>query len=179
MTSTSDLCDRFGDRVAVAEPLLRDFGGARRLPATIETVRVFEDNALVRKVLETEGRGRVLVVDGGGSRRCALLGGRLAALAATNGWAGVVVHGCVRDVGGDSAASVGVKALDACPQTARQDRRGRAGRRPHVRGDHLHPGHVLWGDEDGVVVGEPGLRGLETRGARVPKQTARRLRRAV
>ena len=82
MTPTPDLCDQFGDRVAVAEPLFRDFGGRPAFAGEIETVRVFEDNALVRRVLEEEGRGRVLVVDGGGSRRCALVGGRLAALAA-------------------------------------------------------------------------------------------------
>ena len=159
MTSTSDLCDRHGDRVAVAEPGLRDFGGRAAFSGPIETVRVFEDNALVRKVLETEGRGRVLVVDGGGSRRCALLGGRLAALAATNGWAGVVVHGCVRDVAEIRAASVGVKALDACPRPPAKTGAGEQGVALTFAGITFNPGYVLWGDEDGVIVGEPGLAG--------------------
>ena len=84
------------------------------------------------------GAGRVLVVDGGGSLRCALVGGRLAALAPTNGWAGIVVNGCVRDVGRDRATTpLGVKALAACPAPQRQDRRGRAGRAGDVRRGHL------------------------------------------
>ena len=97
--ATADLCDEFGAEVRVAEPLLRDWGGVDRFRGPIETLRVFEDNALVRQVLESPGRGRVLVVDGGGSLRSALVGGNLAALALRNGWTGIVVHGCVRDIG--------------------------------------------------------------------------------
>ena len=93
--TTPDLCDQFGAEVQVAEPLFRDFGGVRRFAGAIETVRVQDDNVLVREVLSGEGRDRVLVVDGGGSLRCALLGGQLATLAQTNGWTGVVVNGCV------------------------------------------------------------------------------------
>ena len=94
----------------------------------------------MRQILESEGRGRVLVVDGRGSRRCALIGGRLAALASGNGWSGIVVNGCVRDVAEIAAASLGVKALAACPRAAGQDGRGRAGRGGDVRGSHLHAG---------------------------------------
>ena len=157
MTPTTDLCDRFGDRVAVAEPLFRDFGGSPAFAGKIETVRVFEDNALVRRVLENEGRGRVLVVDGGGSRRCALVGGRLATMAATNGWSGLVVNGCVRDVGEIGAASVGVKALAACPKPPLKTGAGEQGVPVSFAGVTFTPGHLIWGDEDGLVVGEPGL----------------------
>ncbi|CAN5903448.1 ribonuclease E activity regulator RraA [soil metagenome] len=157
MTPTPDLCDRFGDRVAVAEPLFRDFGGGASFAGEIETVRVLEDNALVRKILEGEGRGRVLVVDGGGSRRCALVGGRLAALAAANGWTGLVVNGCVRDVGEIGAAAVGVKALAASPRPPSKTGAGEQGVPVSFAGVTFTPGHLVWGDEDGLVVGEPGL----------------------
>jgi regulator of ribonuclease activity A len=157
VTPTPDLCDRFGDRIAVAEPLFRDFGGRAAFAGAIETVRVFEDNALVRRILETEGRGRVLVVDGGGSRRCALLGGRLAVLASTNGWSGIVVNGCVRDVGEIGAAAVGVKALAACPKPPSKSGAGEQGAVVSFAGVTFTPGHLVWGDQDGLVVGEPGL----------------------
>jgi regulator of ribonuclease activity A len=157
VTPTPDLCDRFGDRVAVAQPLFRDFGGRDGFAGTIETVRVFEDNALVRRILETQGRGRVLVVDGGGSLRCALLGGRLAVLASSNGWSGVVVHGCVRDVGEIAAAAVGVKALAACPRPPSRTGAGDHGVVVSFAGVTFTPGHLVWGDEDGLVVGEPEL----------------------
>jgi len=157
MTPTPELCDQFGDRVAVAEPVFRDFGGKPAFAGEIETVRVFEDNALVRRILESEGRGRILVVDGGGSRRCALVGGRLAVLAATNGWNGIVVHGCVRDVGELAAAAVGVKALAACPKPPSKTGSGEQGVPVSFAGVTFTPGHRVWGDEDGLVTGEPGL----------------------
>jgi regulator of ribonuclease activity A len=105
MMPTADLCDaRPGDARVVA-PLFRDFGGACAFAGPISTVKAHEDNTLVRKALEEPGAGRVLVVDGGGSLRCAMLGGNLAELAHKNGWAGVVVYGCVRDnlLAGDRA----------------------------------------------------------------------------
>jgi regulator of ribonuclease activity A len=157
MTSTSDLCDRFGDRVSVAEPLFRDFGGRPAFAGAIETVRVFEDNALVRQILEEPGMGRVLVVDGGGSRRCALVGGRLAQLAATNGWTGIVVNGCVRDVGEIAAAGLGVKALAACPRPPAKTGAGERAIPVGFAGVTFKPGHSIWGDWDGLVTGEPGL----------------------
>ncbi len=157
MTPTSDLCDRFGDRVAVAQPLFRDFGGRAAFAGAIETVRVFEDNGLIRRILETEGVGRVLVVDGGGSQRSALVGGRLAALAAANGWSGVVVNGCVRDVGALGTAAVGVKALAACPRAPSKTGAGEQGVPVTFAGVTFTPGHAVWGDGDGLVVGEPGL----------------------
>lgn len=159
MTPTADLCDRFGDRLAVAEPVFRDFGGRPSFAGEIETVRVFEDNALVRKILEGQGRGRVLVVDGGGSRRCALVGGRLAALAATNGWSGLVVNGCVRDVGEIGGSALGVKALAACPKPPFKTGAGERGVPVSFAGITFTPGHLVWGDADGLVVGEPGLSG--------------------
>ncbi len=152
MILTSDLCDRYGDRVHVAEPLFRDFGGHAAFAGRIETVRVLEDNAIVRRILEGEGRGRVLVVDGQGSRRCALIGGRLAALAAANGWAGLVVNGCVRDVVEIAAAPVGVKALAACPKPPGKTGAGDQGVPVAFAGVTFTPGDHVWGDQDGLVV---------------------------
>lgn len=157
MIRTPDLCDRFGDRVAVAEPLFRDFGGRPAFAGVIETARVFEDNALVRRILESAGRGRVLVVDGGGSRRCALVGGRLAALAASNGWSGIVVNGCVRDVAELGLAAVGLKALAASPKPPAKTGAGEQGMPVSFAGVTFTPGHLVWSDEDGLVVGEPGI----------------------
>lgn len=157
MTPTPDLCDRYGHRVHVAEPLFRDFGGHAAFVGEIETVRVLEDNALVRRILEGEGRGRVLIVDGQGSRRCALVGGRLARLAAANGWAGLVVNGCVRDVREIAEASLGVKALAACPRPPAKTGAGEQAVPVTFAGITFTPGHRVWGDQDGLVVAGPGL----------------------
>jgi regulator of ribonuclease activity A len=97
------------------------------------------------------------VVDGGGSRRCALVGGRLAALAATNGWNGLVVNGCVRDIGEIRVAGVGVKALAACPKPASKTGAGEQGVPVSFAGVTFTPGHLVWGDQDGMVVGDPEL----------------------
>jgi len=150
--STADLCDAFGDAVHQAAPLFREFGAATSFRGPIATVRVPDDNTLVRAVLETAGGGRVLVVDGGGSTRCALVGGRLAQLALTNGWAGVVVNGCVRDSAEIARLPLGVRALAAVP---RKSAKAGAGERDVVvefAGVTFTPGHWLYADADGIVV---------------------------
>ena len=150
--ATSDLCDAFPDRVIVAEPLLRDWGGASRFAGPIETLRVFEDNALLRQALESEGLGRVLVVDGGGSLRTALVGGRLARLARDNGWSGIVVNGCVRDAAELAAMPVGVKALNTSPMKSARAGRGERGVPVTFAGVTFTPGHWLYSDADGVLL---------------------------
>jgi regulator of ribonuclease activity A len=157
MPSTPDLCDRFGDLLRVAEPVFRDFGGARTFSGEVETVRVFEDNALVRATLETAGRGRVLVVDGGGSLRTALVGGNLAALAARNGWSGVVVAGAVRDLAELAVQPVGIKALAASPRRSAKAGAGARGVAVVIAGVTVAPGQFLWADADGVVVADRDL----------------------
>ncbi len=152
--TTADLSDELGDAARVAEPVFRDFGGVRAFSGEIETLRVFEDNALVRKALETPGRGRVLVVDGGGSVRTALVGGNLAALAAANGWSGVVVHGAVRDLAELGATAIGIKALAGCPRRSGKLGAGEQGIPVTLAGLELRPGNYLWADEDGVLVAD-------------------------
>ncbi|MGB5947793.1 MAG: ribonuclease E activity regulator RraA [Parvibaculum sp.] len=154
MTSpaTTDLSDAHPDLVEHCEPIFRDFGGRRAFSGPIATLKTFEDNPKVRQALETPGNGRVLVVDGGGSLRCALVGGNLAALAVQNGWAGIVVYGCVRDTSELAAAQVGVKALAAHPK--RSERRGLGDYDVVLRfaGVTFRPGEWLYADEDGIIV---------------------------
>jgi regulator of ribonuclease activity A len=152
--TTADLCDELGDAARVAEPVFRDFGGVRAFSGEVETLEVFEDNALVRATLETPGNGRVLVVDGGGSVRTALVGGRLGALAAQNGWSGIVVNGAVRDIAELATVSVGIKALAACPRRSRKQGSGRRGVPVKIAGISVHPGDRLWADQDGLLVSD-------------------------
>jgi regulator of ribonuclease activity A len=152
--ATADLCDEFGAEVRVAEPAFRDFGGVERFAGPIATLRVFEDNALVRQALEMPGGGRVLVVDGGGSLRAALVGGNLAALAHRNGWSGVVVNGCIRDVAEIASTPVGVKALHAVPRKSARNGAGERGIPVAFAGVTFAPGAWLYADRDGIVVAD-------------------------
>lgn len=153
-TATTDLSDAHPE-AQVAEPLFADFGGLVAFYGPITTLKVFEDNALVRAALEEKGEGRVLVVDGGGSTRCALVGGNLGALGAKNGWAGIVVNGCIRDSEEMSGQNIGVKALATHP---RKSEKGlHTGHRDKVvsfAGVIFKPGAWLYADADGVVVSE-------------------------
>lgn len=155
--ATTDLCDDHAEKLKIAEPLFGDFGGVNAFAGPISTVQCFEDNSLVRAALEEPGNGRVLVVDGGGSRRCALLGGNLAKLAEDNGWTGVIVNGCLRDRDEIMACKVGVKALAAHP--LKSNKRGLGDRDVPVRfaGIQFVPGEYLYADLDGIVVSETAL----------------------
>jgi regulator of ribonuclease activity A len=155
--ATTDLCDEFGEAVRVAEPLFRDFGGSGTFFGRIETVRVVEDNVLVRGALEEEGGGRVLVVDGAGSTRCALLGDRLAAMALENGWAGVVVNGCIRDSAEVAKLPLGVRALHAVPRRSGKEGIGERGVSVEFAGITFSSGEYLYADADGIVVAERDL----------------------
>lgn len=150
--ATADLCDAHGDHVFVARPGLAAFGGAARFHGPIATLACHEDNGLLRQLVHEEGAGRVLVVDGRGSLRCALLGGNLAAAAAESGWSGLIVHGCVRDVLELRRAPLGVLALASHP--ARPGRSGAGQRDLPVTflGITFAPGHHLYADEDGLLV---------------------------
>ena len=154
---TADLCDEFEQSVGVAEPLLRDYGGNTSFCGSLATVKVFEDNVLVREALETDGQGRVLVVDGGGSTRCALVGHRLAQLAYENGWTGIIVDGCIRDSDEISRIPIGVKARHAVPK--KSAKRGAGERDVPVRfaGLTFTPGDYLYADPDGIIVAERDL----------------------
>ena len=151
-TPTTDLCDAHPDDVRVVAPLFRDFGGNGAFSGPIVTIKSFEDNVILRKALEEPGAGRVLVVDGGGSLRCALMGGNLADIGVKSGWSGVLINGCVRDVGDLRAAAIGIKALAVHP--VKSGKKGEGARDVPVTfgGVTFRPGDILHADADGIVV---------------------------
>ncbi|EFN60109.1 hypothetical protein CHLNCDRAFT_133452 [Chlorella variabilis] len=163
---TTELCDQHMGPVdcvddagiTIMEPgLLRDFGGRIRFHGQAMTVKCYESNVLISQLLDSPGHGRVLVVDGGGSRRCALLGDRLAGLAAKNGWAGVIVHGCVRDTAALGEIEVGIKALAPCPLKSSKRDPGLKAVRVVIGGALVRPGDWVYADEDGVLVSREAL----------------------
>jgi regulator of ribonuclease activity A len=150
--ATTDLCDEHPE-AQVCEPVFQAFGGRVAFSGPIATLKVFEDNTMVREAVNQPGEGRVLVVDGGGSRRCSLFGGNLAVAAASNGWAGVVVHGCVRDVEELAGQPVGVRALAVFPRKSERGlHSGQAGIPVIFAGVTFREGQWLCADRDGVVV---------------------------
>jgi regulator of ribonuclease activity A len=150
--ATADLCDDHPDEVTVVESALADFGGLAAFWGTVSTVSVYEDNALVRSALERPGDGRVLVVDGGGSRRRALVGDRLAALAAANGWSGIVLYGSVRDTAALREIPLGIKALGAVPMKSAKLGMGDTDGPVTFGAVTVRPGDWVCADADGVVV---------------------------
>ena len=153
---TCDLCDAHkGDdsgAFRVLPPRFQHFGGLRQFAGEVVTVKCFEDNTLVKQAVDSEGEGRVLVVDGGASLRKALVGGNLAAAAARNGWAGVLVDGCVRDLAELQEAQVGIMALGLMPMPTEKRGEGQMNVAVVVGGVPIRPGDWLYADEDGVVV---------------------------
>ncbi|KRD34009.1 hypothetical protein ASE35_09665 [Lysobacter sp. Root916] len=156
--NTCDLCDLHGDRVRVIELPLRDYGGRIAFDGVVSTVRAHEDNSRVREAVAESGHGRVLVIDGGGSMRRAMLGDLLAAKAVENGWAGVVVIGAIRDSAAIGALELGVKALGTCPRKTDKHDRGERDVAVEIGGATVRPGDWLCADEDGVVVSDAVLR---------------------
>jgi regulator of ribonuclease activity A len=155
--TTADLCDGYPELVQVAEPVFREYGGLSKFSGPIDTLSVLEDNALVRQVLESAGGGRVLVIDGGGSLRAALVGGRLASVAHTNGWAGLVIHGCIRDSAELNHIPIGIRALHSMPLRSDKKGVGKRGGRLSFAGVAFVPGAFLYADADGIVVAERDL----------------------
>lgn len=149
---TTDLCDFNESHVQVADPLFRPYGKKISFSGPIATLKVFEDNLLVRTALSEPGVGQVLVVDGGGSLRCALVGGLLAQLAEKNGWSGIVVHGCVRDANEINACAIGVRALNTHPRKSVKKGAGERSIPVTFAGITFVPGHHLYADEDGLIV---------------------------
>lgn len=147
-----DVCDEHGDAVKVLRPGFRDFGGVLNFHGPVRTVRCFEDNTLVGQAVRSPGQGAVLVVDGGGSLSCSLFGGKLAAAAAENGWAGVIVEGAVRDADELETAAIGIKALGLHPRATLKRGVGEADVPVVVGGQRIEPGNYLYADRDGVVV---------------------------
>ncbi len=164
--ATCDLCDAHKndspEAFRVLPPVFRDFGGTRHFCGPVVTVKCFEDNSSVKAAVDSVGYldtsagrvGQILVVDGGGSLRRALLGGNLGAAAARNGWAGVVIDGCVRDVAELAVQPVGIRALASMPLPTEKRHAGLTGLAVQIQGVWVRPGDWLYADEDGMVVSD-------------------------
>lgn len=160
--STCDLCDAHAERLAAGTlaalpPVFVAFGQRLSFSGPAFTLKVFEDNALVRTTLEGTGEGRVLVIDGGGSVRSALVGGNLAVLAEKNGWAGIVVFGAVRDVAELNQCDTGIRALALHPQRSARKGVGDLNVRVSIAGVPVTPGDWIYADADGVLVSREAL----------------------
>ena len=150
--ATADLYDEHKENLQIATPMFNDYGGKKKFSGPASTVKVFEDNSLVRAALEEPGEGRVLVVDGEGSLRCALVGDMLAILAKDNGWQGVVVYGCIRDSSVIADIDIGVKALNTNPRKSVKKGVGERDTRLVFADVTINPGDYIYADEDGVVI---------------------------
>lgn len=155
---TTDLCDNNPDKVRAAEPIgFKDFGGRKNFHGKIYTIKCFENNPLVRTALEQSGDGKVLVIDGGGSLRCALLGDMLAEFAIKNKWNGVIVFGCVRDSEELAKLDIGIKALNTNPLKSSKRNEGQKNIPVHFAGIDFFPDEFVYCDSDGIIVSEESL----------------------
>lgn len=148
---TADLCDEYPDSVQVCEPIFSSFGGRARFSGEVSTIKCFEDNSLVREAVGEAGRGRVLVVDAGGSLRCAMLGDMLAARAVENGWSGVIMNGLIRDSADIAQMDLGVKALGTLPLKSVKKGVGERDVAVRFAGVGFAPGQYVYADEDGIL----------------------------
>jgi regulator of ribonuclease activity A len=154
--ATCDLCDDHkydtDGNFRVLPPVFKDYGRRLKFAGPVSTVKCFEDNTLVKAAVDSPGLGRVLVVDGGASLRRALVGGNLGKAAAKNGWAGVVVDGCVRDSAELADCDVGIRALALMPLPTEKRQEGQSDVPVQIQGVWVRPGDWLYADEDGIVV---------------------------
>ena len=150
--STPDICDDFLADLQVLEPLFSEYGDSEQFSGEVVTIKCFEDNTLLKQTLGTDGTGKVMVVDGGGSLRRALLGDMLAAMAVDNGWQGVVINGCVRDVEILKTIRLGVRALNCHPVRSDKRNEGQLNVPLAFAGADIKPGQYLYADENGIVV---------------------------
>ena len=161
--ATTDLCDQFENDIQaglihVLPPVFQSFGQAQAFHGQAVTFKVFEDNTLIKKALENDnGTGKVMVIDGGASVRCALVGGNIAKAGTQNGWAGIVVDGCVRDTGEINELAIGVRALAAMPLRSLKKGAGERDLGVHIQGVRVNPGDWIYADADGIVVSPKAL----------------------
>lgn len=154
--STPDLCDQYENDTAVdlrvLDGIFRDFGGKSDFHGQAVTIKCFEDNSVVKKLVDTPGLGRVIVMDGGGSLRRAILGDMLAENAAKNGWAGLVINGCIRDCVEIAVTDIGVKAISTHPM--KTEKRGLGDLDIPIRfaGQTINPGDWVYADRNGVLI---------------------------
>ncbi|BFM48075.1 putative 4-hydroxy-4-methyl-2-oxoglutarate aldolase [Marinomonas sp. THO17] len=147
-----DLCDLYPKEIDIAEPVFQSFGKKTHFYGQAVTVACFEDNSRVRELVSQDGRGKVMVVDGGGSKRRALLGDMLAEKAVNNGWEGFVIYGAIRDVAAQAELNIGIKALCAHPMPTEKRGLGDIGKALSFAGIHIESGDFIYCDLNGVLV---------------------------
>lgn len=152
--TTAYLCDQYSgnENFHIAEPLLRSFGGVQIFNGAITTLRCFEDNSMIKTILSEPGTDRVLVVDGGGSRRCALLDAKLAEMACHNDWQGIIIYGCIRDSVLLSQIPIGIMALHPHPFLCHSKDTGDRDILITIAGVNLKKDHYVYADADGIIV---------------------------
>ncbi|KAL6847923.1 hypothetical protein ACP4OV_022051 [Aristida adscensionis] len=155
--ATAEVCDSNSELIMNGElralqPVFRIYGRRQVFAGPVVTLKIFEDNVLLREFLEEKGHGRVLVVDGGGSMRCAIMGGNLAQMAQNNGWAGVVINGCIRDVDEINGCDIGVRALNSHPMKSNKKGVGEKHVPVNIAGTRIHDGEWLYADTDGILL---------------------------
>ncbi|WP_428773293.1 ribonuclease E activity regulator RraA [Vibrio sp.] len=155
--NTSALCDIYLDQVDVVEPIFSNFGGSASFAGQITTVKCFEDNGLVREILEQDGIGRVLLIDGGGSLRRALIDAELATLAEENEWEGIVVYGSVREVDELEEMNIGIQAMASIPVGATQQGAGEVDVAVNFAGVTFLPEDYLYADNTGIILSQEPL----------------------
>ncbi|KAL6859162.1 hypothetical protein ACP4OV_018164 [Aristida adscensionis] len=157
LTATTDICDAnanllLSGELRALQPIFQIYGKRKAFAGPIVTLKVFEDNGLVHKTVVEKGNGRVLVIDGGGSMRCANIGGRLTNKAQSNGWAGIVVYGYIRDVDDINCCDIGVRALNSCPVRPGKKGTGEKHAPLTIAGAKIYDGEWLYADNDGIIV---------------------------
>ena len=160
--STPDLSDQFDQHVNIVEPLFKHYGNLKQGYGQITTIDCFEDNSLVVKQAKSPGKGRILVVDGGGSLRRSLLGDQLATIAIENGWSGILINGCLRDVEVIASMSLVVMARASIPRKTEKAGKGSLNVPVTFAGVTFYPNHYLFIDETGILVAEKNLLEVET-----------------
>lgn len=157
MKPIADIYDENPNQVKVASPLFKSYGKNTQFHGEIVTVKCYEDNSKVKQMCQSSGEGKVLVVDGGGSLSCALVGGNVAVSAAENGWSGLIVYGCIRDSVEIADVSIGIKALNTNPTKSIKNDVGLINVKVNFAGIDFVPGAYVYSDEDGIAVSEDGL----------------------
>ena len=155
--NTSALCDIYQDQVDVVEPMFSNFGGLTSFAGQLTTVKCFEDNGIIRSILQEDGTGRVLLIDGGGSLRRALIDAEIAALAEENDWEGLVVYGCVREIDDLEEMEIGIQAIAAIPVGATQNNIGEVDVPVNFGGVTFLPEDHLYADNTGVIISQQPL----------------------
>ncbi len=154
---TADLCDVHSDSIQIAQPGMLSYGSKARFAGRIVTIKLFEDNSMLRDMLANNGKGQVIVVDGGASMRCALLGDILAGMAVNNGWNGLVINGCIRDSADIATMNIGIKALGTHPLKSFKKGIGEINVPVNFANIEFSPGSFLYSDEDGIIVAQEDL----------------------